>query len=85
MDPSQVYVGVLKDLVEKFGFSTGIAIFLIALFSTLIFVLLRSQIKAYQFTINTLNEQNKKYQDAFLNNRSSSRQKFLNERDGAQE
>lgn len=84
MDNPELYAGVLIDLVQKLGFAATIALFLVIFLMAGACYLLYKLIAGYQFAINTLNEQNKRYQDYFLENRKSSGKKYLSEQEQVQ-
>lgn len=81
MAKPEVYTDLLIDLVQKLGFTATIALILVIFFCYLIVHLLKHVVEGYKLSIRTLNDQNKRYQDHFLQNRSTSGQKFLDEAD----
>jgi hypothetical protein len=80
LENPQIYGQILIDLVQKLGLTAAIAIILIIFLCGLVIYLMRHVTKGYKASINVLNEQNKRYQDYFLESRRSSGKKFLDEK-----
>lgn len=79
MEKPDLYSGVLIDMVQKLGFAAAMSIILVIFLCVLIVYMLTHVVEAYKTSIRYLNDQNKQYQDYFLQNRTSSDKKFLSE------
>ncbi len=74
-----LYSAVLIDMVQKLGFTAAIALVLVVFLMLIVIWLLRHSVAGYKESIRYLNDQNKRYQDYFLDDRGSSGKKFLGE------
>lgn len=79
LEKPELYAGVLLDMIQKIGFAAVVALGLVLFLCHLILKLIRNTMGAYQDSIKYLNDQNKRYQDYFLDDRTKSGKLHLGE------
>src|SRR5690606_27458606 len=80
-DKFAIYAEILTKMIKELVLATVIAVILIAFLIVLVCRMFKAVVNTHEKATDRLNEQNKKYQDYFLNSRTSSGVPHLGEDD----